>query len=207
MENGRRSSSEENGWRRLLKRGLLKGTAFSNSHQRIRMLYAIADPWNLGSPKEQYRFSQTNRQILEFTGVGDSVLEIGCGEGHQSLYLSRITPKLYGIDVSAKAIKRARERCPGAMFRVGSVDDVLKIFPKARFDLIVACEVLYYVKDIEGAVRQLQQITDSLYVSNFSERASHVSAYLAGEGWLQLPSITYEDTEWKCMLWRRCQTG
>jgi len=58
---------------------------------------------------------------MEQFGRVSSLLEIGCGEGHQSAQLQLVCDRLTGLDVSGRAVKRARGRCPGGEFLVGDV--------------------------------------------------------------------------------------
>src|SRR5215211_9205672 len=78
--------------------------------KRLDCVYSVTDPWDLGSEREAYRFSETNRIILEQFGHVHSLLEVGCGEGHQSVELARVCDRLHGIDVSGRAIHRARKK-------------------------------------------------------------------------------------------------
>src|SRR5580700_10350985 len=98
------------------------------------------------SAREQARFEWTNQVIGDHLAPLGTILEVGCGEGHQSQYLARQSGELYGIDVSARAVDRARQRCPAGNFAVGDPFTLGSAMPD-RYDLVAACEVLYYVKD------------------------------------------------------------
>ena len=53
----------------------------------------------------------------------------------------QVCDRVTGIDVSERAVARARARMPGAEFLVGDVAS-LSATPR-RFELVVACEVNY----------------------------------------------------------------
>ena len=140
--------------RRFWKRYTLSGTHYSDNHKKLNMLYAMSDPWHMDSPVEQYRFAVTNELILKEFGQVGSILEIGCGEGHQSTHLKQVCDHLTGIDVSARAIKRARKRCPRCEFLIGDVfSQEVVVF--APFDLVFACEVLYYVSNVASTLQRM----------------------------------------------------
>ena len=71
--------------------------------------------------------------------IGASVLECGCGPGRTSLYLAERGHRVLGVDISQRAIERARQRAAErnitVEFRSG---DVLELpFTDARFDTVV----------------------------------------------------------------------
>jgi SAM-dependent methyltransferase len=186
---------------------MLRGTAFSGSYRKLRMLYSLEDPWDMSSAREQHRFEATNEQLVKLAPGYGSILELGCGEGHQTLYLARLADRIFGLDVSPRAVARARARCPDGCFEAGQMEDVATTFRDEHFDLITACEVLYYAHDIRKILRDLQARTDRLYVSNYEARAGHLREHFTGPAWRALPSIQHGDTVWECHVWERLQIG
>lgn len=79
---------------------MLRGTTFGGKYRKVQMLYLLRDPWEMEGPKEQYRFRQTMTQLRSLDTSFNSILEIGCGEGHQSLHFQTICTQLFGIDVA-----------------------------------------------------------------------------------------------------------
>ena len=183
-------------WRRLVAKDL---TA-SDDYGKLDRFYAMEDPWEMGSNREQLRFAQTNAVIEDRLRHVGSVLEIGCGEGHQSLHLARICDRVTGIDVSERAIVRARSRLPGAEFLVG---DVASLSSSGRhFDLVVACEVLYYVKDIPATLARMSDLGTACLVTFFCPSARIVAPHLASipladRGW-----IFGDPYAWLYAFWR-----
>jgi len=82
--------------------------------RELDTLYMLEDPWHMDSAREQARFAWTNGIISAHFPRLDTLLEVGCGEGHQSLHLSQLCGRLYAIDVSRRALRRASRRCPNA---------------------------------------------------------------------------------------------
>jgi len=186
-------------WRKVM----LRGSAFTSAYRKLHLLYAVKDPWNMASKREQDRFAATNAQLAAISDRYDSILELGCGEGHQSEYLSQLTERFYGIDLSSKAIERARSRCPSLTFAAAMVEQSAELFPDVHFDLICACEVLYYASDITDVLPALMARTDRLYVSNYKPRSDHLLSHFEGPGWRRLEDIVADETVWECFLWEK----
>src|SRR5262245_13914409 len=115
---------------------MLRRAAFNGAYGRLRMLYALEDPWDMASAREQHRFTETTHRLSAIARHFGTLLELGCGEGHQSVHLRALTDKLYGVDVSARAVDRARKRCTDAQFVTGDLESVPRLFEAAHFDLI-----------------------------------------------------------------------
>lgn len=187
----------------LWKRLMLRGTSFSGSYTKLRGLYLQSDPWQMSSAKEQHRFIETSRMLTEIAPQFGSILELGCGEGHQSEHLSKLTQNFYGLDVSDKAIQRAKMRCPTGHFAASELEQIDTVFGDQKFDLITGCEVLYYLSDISAALELLQTRTDLIFVSNYSERAKKMRPHFEADNWHRLDDIQFEGTVWECHYWRR----
>jgi 2-polyprenyl-3-methyl-5-hydroxy-6-metoxy-1,4-benzoquinol methylase len=71
------------------------------------------------------------------------VLDVGCGEGLLSDYLTEEQRKHYtGIDISREAIKIAKKKRPNRNFVVSTAEAYV---PPAPFDVVIFNEMLYYV--------------------------------------------------------------
>lgn len=127
---------------------VLTGVLSKDPRRRMELAYWLHDPWQSRAPGEQLRFAEISRFITDQVGphVG-SILELGCGEGHQSEHLVRLADRLTGVDVSRIAIERARRRVPAATFVLGELFEQPWAGERGRFDLVTACEVLYYTRD------------------------------------------------------------
>ena len=131
--------------RRTWMKFALRGVGGNDNFERLDLAYSIEDPWNMDSPGERARFEATNRIIEREFGPLDSLLELGCGEGHQTLHFASLARQTYGLDVSEKAIERARERVPAGKFAAADIFSQPWLDAGARVDLVTACEVLYYL--------------------------------------------------------------
>lgn len=185
------------------KKAMLRGTAFTGAYGKLRWLYSIEDPWEMSSEREQYRFRKVNDMLTAIAPRFGSILELGSGEGHQSLHLATIADRLTGVDISASAVERARRRCPDAEFAASELEAVPELFAGRRFDLVTGCEVLYYVRDAGSILSALQAMTEGIFVSNYLPRSEKMRPLFEGPGWRRLDNIVHEDTVWECFLWER----
>ena len=79
-----------------------------------------------------------------YTNNNASVLDMGCGEGAMSDFLSEGQKQRYlGVDLSKEAIVNARMKRPKLKFLHSGV---YQFVPHHQFDIIVFSDVLYYVE-------------------------------------------------------------
>jgi SAM-dependent methyltransferase len=180
----------------------LRHVHYADRADKLNRLYRIEDPWQMGSAKEQARFAWTNRLIAAQFGSPDTVLEIGCGEGHQSHHLSQICRRLYGIDVSARAVRRAQKRCPRATFAVGDPFTFSLFEMPATVDLVVACEVLYYVKDVPRFLERLSELGRTCLVTCYAGQADELEPHLARLTPAGSDRFCSDGVEWRAVWWR-----
>lgn len=188
--------------RRLWMKYALRGVGGSDNHSRLDLAYSVEDPWNMDSALEQARFQATNRIIEENFGRVGSLLEIGCGEGHQTRYLARLSDRQYGIDVSAHAIARARLRLPSAHFAATDLFNLPWQDRSERFDLITACEVLYYLGDPAATLQRMRQLGRCGLVTFFAPASGRVGPHLDAVPGLRKDWICHGGTSWLVGWWR-----
>lgn len=92
------------------------------------------------------------------------VLDLGCGIGTTTEYISDITAAhIVGIDFAEKAIARAQERTKlkraNLTFEVQNMDTLS--FPDESFDTILAIDTLYFVKDLDSLIRKCKKLLNS----------------------------------------------
>jgi SAM-dependent methyltransferase len=185
-------------WMRLA----LRRVHYTDRAGMLDLLYALENPWRLDTAKEQARFAWTSGLIATHLSPLDTILEIGCGEGHQSQHLARLCGRLYGIDVSARAVRRARRRCRQASFDVGDPYTFSFADMPAPVDLVVACEVLYYVRDIPRFVERMSQLGKACLVTYHGGQAETLDPQFAAVGNCQRERFRFGDTEWNALWWR-----
>jgi ubiquinone/menaquinone biosynthesis C-methylase UbiE len=101
--------------------------------------------------------------VLELMGdvLGKKVLDVGCGTGFYSLWLSEKGAEVTGIDSSEEMIKIAKEKASkkmlGAKFLIGDVTDLG--IEDGMFDVVLSTLVLTDVKELDKAVSELVRVT------------------------------------------------
>ena len=122
----------------------------SNEWDRI---FALPDPWAYESDYEAEKYAQTLALMPE--GIVGDALEIACAEGHFTVRLAPRVGRLTAVDISERALARARARCAGRGNITFQTLDLNGGDIPGPFDLIVCSEVLYYVRDLLGVVGRI----------------------------------------------------
>jgi SAM-dependent methyltransferase len=188
---------------RWMERTFPCGADYRDEVERFNRLYLVRDPWSLNSESELFRFRQTNRLIVDNFGHLRSLLEIGCGEGIQSRHLQKVCDCLYGIDVSERAVRRARRRCPRDIFGAGDMYGLPQPLPSPPFDLVTACEVLYYMADVPRALRRLSELGRVCLISYYGGAREVLDKHAKEMPGVQFETVSYQDASWTLAWWRR----
>lgn len=188
-------------WRLWMKYAL-RGVGGNDNHARLDFAYRMPDPWNMGSPLEQARFEATNRVLERAFGRVGSLLEIGCGEGHQTGYFARLSDQQYGIDISPQAIDRAKARLPQAHFAAVDLSAQPWGEQRHRFDLVTACEVLYYLSDPAATLRRMRDLGRGGLVTIFAPACGRIGPHLENIPGLHKDWIFHGNTAWLVGWWR-----
>src|SRR5947209_2145657 len=114
----------------------------------FEQIYAAEeDPWSIGNADSD-RYDLYVERILAASELSGSVLELGCGYGAFLARLQGRFDRLVGLELSARAVARGRERFPFIEFVQGSLANLQEAVPDAgTFDTIVVSDVLYYLKE------------------------------------------------------------
>jgi 2-polyprenyl-3-methyl-5-hydroxy-6-metoxy-1,4-benzoquinol methylase len=101
-------------------------------------------------------------ELVERSG-GESILEVGCGEGELAIRMARKGALVHGTDLSDAMVQEARSRAEAAEVRVTfTKSDLFDVRSGAgTYDLVVCCEVLEHLADPERAVRHLTGLSRS----------------------------------------------
>jgi SAM-dependent methyltransferase len=180
---------------------------YADRTRKLDLLYWVENPWRLDSAQEEARFAWTSGVIATHLPHPGTILEIGCGEGHHSRHLSQLCDRLYGIDISSRAVRRARRRCPEASFAIG--DPFTFRFPNMPpvVDLVIACEMIYYVKDIDRVIERLSNLGRSCLVTYYAGHAAVLDPHFAGAPGCKRERFRFGEVEWIAVWWRNEKTG
>ena len=132
----------------------------SLSRDYFETLYdAAEDPWSFST--SAYEAEKYDRSLAALRTRYVRGLELGCSIGVFTRRLALRCDELVAVDISERALQRARLRCadqPWVTFRFGAFPHDS---PAGSFDLITCCEVGYYWSDADLAGAR-NRIADSL---------------------------------------------
>ena len=188
--------------RRLWMKYALRGVGGSDNHTRLDLAYSVEDPWNMASALEAARFEKTNALIERVFGRVGSILELGCGEGHQTEWLAKLSDEQYGLDVSPQAVARAQKRLPDAHFAATDIFGQPWGQAGKRFDLVTACEVLYYLGDPAATLQRMRELGHCGMVTFFAPACGRVGPALEAMPGLHKDWIFHGGTAWLVGWWR-----
>ncbi|MBY0493841.1 MAG: class I SAM-dependent methyltransferase [Cyanobacteria bacterium] len=141
---------------RELPHGFAPADAFEQLYRRRE------DPWDVRhSPFTRDRYLEVMRTLTAFAPCR-SMLDVGCGEGTFTQYLTGFAGDVVGIDISATAIARARRGVPRARFHETSLE---AFEPAVPFDVVVAIEMLYYAPSVTAALDKLRRLATHVVIS------------------------------------------
>jgi SAM-dependent methyltransferase len=99
------------------------------------------------------------RQLRKSLGI-DSALDVGCGLGDFSAFLSQFgIPKVVGIDGRADNIAEAQRRHVGPLFQLANAEELPEL---DRFDLVLCFGLVYHLENPLRALRKLQAVTSKV---------------------------------------------
>jgi len=101
--------------------------------------------------------------LITYLGIkeSDKVLDLGCGAGGISEYLSDSTgAHVTGLDYAATAIETAANRTSGKGDRLAFVQGDMNSldFPDHSFDKVVSIDTIYWVADIDDALASIRKL-------------------------------------------------
>jgi peptidoglycan/xylan/chitin deacetylase (PgdA/CDA1 family)/GT2 family glycosyltransferase len=118
-------------------------------------IFALPDPWSCDSEYEAVKYEQTLALLPE--EIFAYALEIGCAEGHFTLRLAPRVGNLTAVDISTRALTRAKERCSKLDNVTFQRLDLNTSVVAGLFDLVVCSELLYYIRnqDLRAAIERV----------------------------------------------------
>jgi tellurite methyltransferase len=113
-------------------------------------------PWarEYARDPERYVFgtdpSDWAREIARLVRPGDAVLDLGCGEGRDSVFFAELGAVVTGVDPAADGLDKARRLARRRGVRVRWIEGgMIDALPAGRFDLIFSCGSIHYVPRAE----------------------------------------------------------
>ena len=150
---------------------------YSSSKLLFEMIYLFKNPWNLNSKEEIYRYEYLNNFLIKKNNNKkySNILEIGCGEGIHTNYLLNISDKIISLDISKNAINSAKKKnIKNAEFHNNIIE---KFKTNEKIDLIIASEVVYYIKDIKKFIENIERFKTNYIITYYSYENHKLDKY------------------------------
>ena len=97
------------------------------------------------------------------------LLDIGCGAGvHVKKYMKK-GAKCQGMDISKTMIELAKEKCPTAEFKVGTMTKLP--YKNNQFEIATSSLAINYVKDLKKAFKEVNRILKKNGLFYFSDES------------------------------------
>jgi len=97
------------------------------------------------------------KRALENIPIGAPVLDAGCGQGLFSLFMLQLGYKVFGIDISYKALRNAKTVISNGYFGRASLEDALP-FRGEYFAAVWCSEVMEHVFYVYGVLAELNRV-------------------------------------------------
>ncbi|MBK9123563.1 MAG: class I SAM-dependent methyltransferase [Chloroflexi bacterium] len=121
--------------------------------------------------------------------AGKHVLDVACGVGYGSHYLSEAAASVTGLDLDTWSVEYARERYgdrPSVTFEVGNALDMP--FETGQFDVVCSFETIEHVQDADAFLREVLRVLKPGGVFIVSTPAARIST--------QRPDNPHHVQEW-----------
>lgn len=124
---------------------------YNRYHTKSQVSIKVIGPRN-------FTYYNAVRILNKHIKPNSNILDIGCGVGVLDFYLRKSGNKVFGIDVSSKAIKIAKNSAT-LLFEtnlpVFTQSDFLKSNINVKFDAVVMFEVLEHLKNDKEAIQKI----------------------------------------------------
>ena len=87
-----------------------------------------------------------------------SVLDVACGTGYGSALLGEKAAAVFGVDLSAEAVRHARRHYGSPKVHFAQSGCLTLPFPSGQFDLVAAFEIIEHLEDPEAFLAELQRV-------------------------------------------------
>jgi tellurite methyltransferase len=109
-------------------------------------------PWGREYARDSTRYvfgtrpSDWARRVAGLLPGGAAVLDLGCGEGRDSVFFAELGARVSGVELSADGLAKARRLARRRRVRVRWIAGCMtRALPAGPFDLIFSCGALHYV--------------------------------------------------------------
>lgn len=116
-----------------------------------------------GGLHPKHRLMKYHKFFVDNIAPGETVLDIGCGNGALSHDLSKKAEKIVGIDLNEENIKLAKKdfSAPNIEYLVG---DATKSLPGRKFDTIILSNVLEHIENRVDFLKRIKDLAPGILI-------------------------------------------
>lgn len=111
----------------------------------------------------KHRLLNYHQFFIDNVRPGDSILDIGCGNGALVFDISRHVKNVVAIDKNIESIKVANKRYPAANITY-LIGDVTKDLPGRKFDTVILSNVLEHIKNRVEFLNEIKKIAPRILI-------------------------------------------
>lgn len=109
-------------------------------------------------PIHPKHFLTQNPWFAKYIGKGDTVLDLGCGNGQNGKKAAKIAKKVIGVDIDEKLLAQAKStRVKNVIFKTLNLEESLP-FKNASFDKVLFLDVLEHLRKRDQALSEIRRI-------------------------------------------------
>jgi 2-polyprenyl-6-hydroxyphenyl methylase/3-demethylubiquinone-9 3-methyltransferase len=105
-------------------------------------------------PKVEFFLAQ---QVLRRAKKAKIVLDIGCGEGELLSIFSKLGLKVWGVDISSYAVKKAQKRLGKCIFQIDITKNKLP-FDNDFFDIVCGVDIIEHLDNCDNLFREASRV-------------------------------------------------
>jgi len=148
-------------------------------------------PWAQGFNEVRQNFTKKFLQGVRRQIVLETAVDVGCGVGYFSRFLSDLGFQVLGIDGRDQNVAEAASRHPGIKFLVADAE-YLPLQQLNTFDLVLCVGLLYHLENPFRAIRNLHHLTAKvLLIESMCASGSRPNMELIDEGHGENQALNY----------------
>lgn len=159
------------------------------------------DDWSTSYDTDQNLTRDLDRQVTRETLANlhfESILELGCGTGKNTIFLSQIGTRVHALDFSAGMIEKAREKARAENVRF-SMADLTQKWPceDASYGLVVCNLVIEHIEDLSFIFSEVFRVleTNGKFLLNelhpFRQYEGKKARFQYEEGVIEIPAFVH----------------
>jgi 2-polyprenyl-3-methyl-5-hydroxy-6-metoxy-1,4-benzoquinol methylase len=120
----------------------------SNFEKLTQKMYGEDRPYG---PADLIRINK----VVKLVGTGNKILDVGCYNGFLGKKFIKAGNKVYGVDISKKALEKAEKF--GVLVKCADLEKKLP-YGSNFFDIIVAAEIIEHLKDTDFFLKEIFRV-------------------------------------------------